>query len=522
MPSKMGKFSVTLLLIFCASHAYSAKILGVFMTPSYSHQVVYQPIWRELSLRGHEVTVITPNPLHDSKLTNLTEIDVSASYKIFRDENEKGMLEEKSLLGEMKRFSKIFEMLAHYQLGHPDVQALIKNKNQTFDLLLVEYLYPAMYALKDIYNCPMIGITSLGLTPFGNQLIGNPKNPAMEPDITMDVSVSQTFKDRLLSAALDLTGRVLTRFVLMKKLDKLVSQYIDEDIRPMQEIVQDFSLVIVNSNLAIRNAKPSVPNLVEISGIHIQKPKPLPKDLKHFLDTSTEGVVYFSLGSNMKSALIPEEKLELILQVFAELPYKVLWKFEKENLLNRTDNVFIQKWLPQQDVLAHPNVKLFISQAGIQSIDEAIFMKVPLLLMPIFGDQPYNAHHMVTKGAALSLDYNKLNKADFKNAILEMMRNPKYQNHMNELNAIATDQIVPALEKAVWWIEYVLRHDGAKHLMYKGRNTPFYQYYMLDIIAALVISLVTIAIVLVQTTKATIKFFSVSRNYVQNKMKKTQ
>lgn len=127
----------------------------------------------------------------------------------------------------------------------------------------------------------------------------------------------------------------------------------------------------------------------------------------------------------MKSALIPEEKLNIIMQTFAELPYKVLWKFEKENLPNKTDNVFIQKWLPQQDVLAHPNVKLFISQAGIQSIDEAIFKKVPLLLMPIFADQPYNAHHMVSKGAALSLDYNTLKKADLKNAILEMMGNPK-------------------------------------------------------------------------------------------------
>ncbi|XP_045480633.1 UDP-glycosyltransferase UGT5-like [Harmonia axyridis] len=518
----MKTLGVTLLLLTCANVALSAKILGVFMTPSYSHQVVYQPIWRELSLRGHQVTVITPNPLHDNKLTNLTEIDVSASYKIFRDENEKGMLEGKSLLGEMKRFSKIFEMLSHYQLGHPEVQALIKNKNQTFDLLLVEYLYPSMYALKDVYNCPMIGITSLGITPFGNEIIGNPKNPAIEPDITMEVSVSKTFKERFLSTVLDLTGRVLSRYVLMNKLDKHVAQYIDEDIRPMREIVQDFSLVIVNSNLAIRNSKPVVPNLIDIAGIHIQKPKPLPKDLKHFLDTAKEGVVYFSLGSNMKSALIHPDKLDMILQVFAELPYKVLWKFEKEDMANRTDNVFIQKWLPQQDVLAHPNVKLFISQAGIQSIDEAIFKKVPLLLIPIFGDQPFNAHHMVSKGAALSLDYHNLNRVEFKNAILEMMNNPKYQSHMDDLHVIATDQIVPPLEKAVWWIEYVLRHDGAKHLMYSGRDVPFYQYYMLDIVAAVLATIIATVMIVVKTTKATIKFFMVSRSYVQNKMKKTQ
>lgn len=273
----MNKLSVTLLLLFCANQVLCARILGVFMTPSYSHQVVYQPIWKELSLRGHEVTVITPNPLHDNTLTNLTEIDLSESYTLWRRENEKGLFEDKTLLGEMRRFAKIFETLAHFQLGHPEVQALINNRNQTFDLLLVEYLYPAMYAFKDLYNCPMIGITSLGLTPFGNEMIGNPKNPAMEPDFTMDVSVSQTFKERLMSTVLDLAGRVLPRLSLMKKMDKLVAQYIGQDIRPMREIVQDFSLVIVNSNLAIRNSRPTVPNLIDISGIHIRKPKQLPK-----------------------------------------------------------------------------------------------------------------------------------------------------------------------------------------------------------------------------------------------------
>lgn len=91
---------------------------------------------------------------------------------------------------------------------------------------------------------------------------------------------------------------------------------------------------------------------------------------------------------------------------------------------------------------------------------------------------------------------------------------------MNELNAIATDQIVPPLEKAVWWIEYVLRHDGAKHLMYSGRNTPFYQFYMLDILAFFVFALMLISVVSVMSIRATMTFFNFSRNYVQNKMKK--
>lgn len=69
-------FCVVTVLQLCEG----AKILGIIPTPSYSHQLAFQPIWRELSLRGHNVTVITANPLNDPKLINLTEINISTVY----------------------------------------------------------------------------------------------------------------------------------------------------------------------------------------------------------------------------------------------------------------------------------------------------------------------------------------------------------------------------------------------------------------------------------------------------------
>ncbi|KAK9885607.1 hypothetical protein WA026_012369 [Henosepilachna vigintioctopunctata] len=516
----MVSLTVFLFIALSTNYAFCARILGVFMTPSYSHQVVYQPIWKELSLRGHQVTVITPNPLHDARLINLTEIDVSSSGQIFKNKNEESLLVEISMLKEVKRLSEIYEQVARHQLSHPDVQALLKDKNQTFDLLLVEYLHQSMYALKDIYNCPMVGITSLGLTAYGSEMIGNPKNPAFDPDMASKVSVHESFQDRFFGVFYDLITRYSTKYVLLNKLDKIIAEYIDHDIRPLSEICQEFSLVITNSNLAIRKAKPAVPNLIEISGIHIQKPKALPKDLKSYLDNSTEGVIYFSLGSNMKSSLIPPKTLNNLMQVFSELPYNILWKFEKDELPNKPENVEIRKWLPQQDVLGHPNVKLFITQGGLQSIDEAIFKKVPMLLIPIFGDQYFNAHNMVRKGAALSLDYHKLTKETFKTAILELMSNPKYQNRIDDLSEIASDQIVPALDKAVWWIEYVLRHNGAEHLRYAERSVPLYQFYMFDVLAVLIVGVLAILYIISATTKIAFGLFKTSQNFFENTVKK--
>lgn len=41
-----------------------------------------------------------------------------------------------------------------------------------------------------------------------------------------------------------------------------------------------------------------------------------------------------------------------IMEAFSELPFKILWKFESDDLPGKPENVKIAKWLPQQDVLS--------------------------------------------------------------------------------------------------------------------------------------------------------------------------
>lgn len=51
---------------------------------------------------------------------------------------------------------------------------------------------------------------------------------------------------------------------------------------------------------------------------------------------------------------------------------KVIWKYESETeLANRiSSNVLVRKWLPQNDILAHKNVRLIISHGGMFSMFE--------------------------------------------------------------------------------------------------------------------------------------------------------
>lgn len=108
-----------------------------------------------------------------------------------------------------------------------------------------------------------------------------------------------------------------------------------------------------------------MPGIVNIGGCHIKEPKPLPQDLQEYLDQSTNGVIIFSMGSLLPSSKMPIAQRDAFLTVFGQLKQNVIWKFEDNSLPNIPANVRMEKWIPQSDILAHPNVVLFITHGGL-------------------------------------------------------------------------------------------------------------------------------------------------------------
>lgn len=76
------------------------------------------------------------------------------------------------------------------------------------------------------------------------------------------------------------------------------------------------------------------------------------QDLKTILDSSENGVIYFSLGSVVKSSKMPRETVSFLLSELAKLKQTVLWKWEDDQLPNLPKNVVVKKWFPQNDILS--------------------------------------------------------------------------------------------------------------------------------------------------------------------------
>lgn len=136
--------------------------------------------------------------------------------------------------------------------------------------------------------------------------------------------------------------------------------------------------------------------------------------------------MYFSLGSSIKAVLIDNKKKTEILQALYRLPYKVLWKYENTTHSGISRNLLTRTWFPQQAVLNHKNVRVFVTQGGLQSLEEGIHYRVPMVGMSFFGDQHFNVDRMVKIGIAKSVDYNTFTSNELEKAIIEVATNKRY------------------------------------------------------------------------------------------------
>jgi len=60
-----------------------------------------------------------------------------------------------------------------------------------------------------------------------------------------------------------------------------------------------------------------------------------------------------------------------------------------------------------------------------------------------------------------------------------------FKNNATRLSRLMRDELMPAKDIGAYWVEHVLRQKGTKHLQLAGKDMPFYQRYLLDVIAFL-------------------------------------
>lgn len=250
-------------------------------------------------------------------------------------------------------------------------------------------------------------------------------------------------------------------------------------------------LALVNTNPTIDYPEPLPPNVIAVGGLQVREPKPLPVDLETFILGARSGAVFFSLGTNVRSDQLGAAAQLALLTAFARMPeYRFLWKFETADGLQADaipSNVMIRPWLPQNDILAHRGVRAFFTHSGTLSTHEATWHAVPMVAMPFFVDQIRTSYRSWRDGVAERLRYDQLTAERVETAFRRVLENASYQANMDRRSARFRDQPEHPLQRAVWWVEYILRDPQAQHLQSPVRQLGPVVANMYDMLAIIVV-----------------------------------
>lgn len=113
-------------------------------------------------------------------------------------------------------------------------------------------------------------------------------------------------------------------------------------------------------------------------------------------------------------------------EAFADLDWHVVINIGKHvdpaSLGEPPSNVELHRWVPQLEILSH--AKVFITHCGMGGTMEALYHGVPMVALPVLGEQAMNAMRLVDLGVGRHLERDEVTAADLRSAVLELADDP--------------------------------------------------------------------------------------------------
>ncbi|KAL9957655.1 hypothetical protein ACROYT_G034578 [Oculina patagonica] len=189
----------------------------------------------------------------------------------------------------------------------------------------------------------------------------------------------------------------------------------------------------------------------------------------------------------------------MLATAFGKLKQRVVWRLKGYIPSFLATSIKVVDWLPQNDLLAHKDIKAFVSHVGQNSFYESPYHGVPVVACPLFGDQLSNAKKVEHFGLGLAVHFKTSNAQQLFETIERVINEPRFKSKAMHISGLLKDRRRTPLQETCDWIEYVLRHGGARHLRAQVFNIPWYQYYLIDVMAFLV-AIVTLVVMVIRLT----------------------
>ncbi|XP_072512942.1 UDP-glucuronosyltransferase 2C1-like isoform X2 [Salminus brasiliensis] len=502
-------------LLLCGSEiALGGNILA--LPADYSHWRSMLAIVNELVARNHSVTALTHSASPSIKFSqkdnfqnivfqiNMEEQEVQNILQNFMDasmnDSITGIRAFSLFWNMMSDHGRYLEAVCDGMLLNAKLLASLRELN--FDAVLYDPVVPCSDLLAETLGLPHVASLRLTTAYTLERLCGQlpiPFSYVPAGSTQGHLTDHMNFLERVENILLYIAHTALFKLQVMFTIDKYYTKITGKPTT-LCDTLGKADIWLIRTYWDFEYPRPLLPNFKFVGGLHCKPAKPLPKEMEAFVQSSgDDGIVVFSLGSMVKN--LTKDRANTIASALGQIPQKVLWRYSGEKPDTLAPNTRLYDWIPQNDLLGHPKTKAFITHGGTNGLYEAIYHGVPMVGVPLFADQPDNLLHMKTKGAAVIVDFNKMETKDLKEALTEVITNPSYKESIMRLSRIHHDQPMKPLDQAVFWIEFVMRNKGAKHLRVEAHNLTWYQYHCLDVAAFLLSVVALVVFIFVKTCK---------------------
>uniref|UniRef100_UPI003AAD0BF3 UDP-glucuronosyltransferase 2A1-like n=1 Tax=Centroberyx gerrardi TaxID=166262 RepID=UPI003AAD0BF3 len=500
---------VTLTVLLCSlPNADGGKVL-VFPVDG-SHWVNMKVLIEELHSRGHNITVIRPKTSWYIKAESHHYQSITLNIAAGFEENDFNPFAT-TVLQLRREFHT--SGLAYIKVGEEFVtkmhqlhKAVVEKMEDIFeDAKLMQSFQEAKYDV--VLTDPCFGGGVLLAHRLGLPLVFNVRWAILEeghytvapsplsyvPVPGSELTDKMTFMQRVKNVFFCLMVHNNKAILAAPHYTPFVHRYFGPDVHYL-ELFQAADIWLMRSDFTFEFPRPTMPNIVYMGGFQCKPSKPLPQDLKDFVQSSGEhGVIIMTLGTMVGN--LPEDIAEDIAAAFAKLPQKVIWRHTGKRPSTLGNNTLLLDWLPQNDLLGHPKTRVFVAHGGTNGLQEAIYHGVPIVGLPLMFDQDDNLFRMKARGVAKVLDIGTVNRDNFLEAVKAVLYEPSYRENMQMLSRLHRDQPMKPLDRAMFWIEFVMRHKGAAHLRTDSYRMSWIQYHSIDVVAFLLAFVMLVSLI---------------------------
>ena len=453
-----------------------------------SHTRFFARLGAELAADGHDVTLglsswaRQPHDLYNSRMTVMT-YNVTTETHYFHSE-EFGKLIMQIALSETQseklRFS--FQLIAREAVEiEKECEFMFADSvfmrdviSAGYDVMLVDAAGTSCYyMLPYSLDIPYISIT-IAVNPALYYRV--PALPSITPGILSDNTNRMTFTQRLVSLKDELMAAYMT--------DNSGVDYYSEKYAPGKPKLGYYGMTLNSAMFfymdddIVGYARPQMPNTVSMGDVVTRPAHRLPTDLLTFVEDATDGVIIMSFGSH--DLEIPPDIESRFCEAFKAVPQRVVWKLSHPHLCDIPGKLLTMTWIPQNDLLAHPNVKLFITHGGISSFFETLYHATPVIACPLFLDQSYMAKLYEAKHYGSRITFAQFTTVELLSKIEHVLSNGTIHSAVERASDILRNKPLSPVKRASYWVSHVATYGG-EHLRSSAFDLNILQYYMADL-----------------------------------------